>query len=89
MSLCILAVCAAHESVVEDFGMRHAVSEGMWVSIDRQGDVERASGVSGRTANVRRWPRSSVVVSALSVELSWWVVMLSSLLDASGFVKGI
>jgi hypothetical protein len=48
VTLCILAVCEAHESVVEDFGMRHAVSEGFWVSIDRQGDVERVLRINAR-----------------------------------------
>jgi hypothetical protein len=48
VALCILAVCEAHESAVEDFGMRHAVSEGIWVSIDHDGDVERVLRINAR-----------------------------------------
>jgi hypothetical protein len=46
--LCILAVCEAHESVVEDFGMRHAVSEGFWMPVEDQADLEGVLRVNAR-----------------------------------------
>jgi hypothetical protein len=46
--LCVLAVCAVHESVVADFGMRHAVSEGLWVWIEDQADLEGLLRVNAR-----------------------------------------
>ncbi len=46
--LCILAVCEAHENIIRDFGMRHAVSEGIWMPIDDLADVERVLRVNAR-----------------------------------------
>jgi hypothetical protein len=40
VSVVFLSVCAVHESVVEDFGMRHAVSEGIWVWVEDLRDLE-------------------------------------------------
>ncbi len=41
MALVMLGVCPLHESAVQEFGMSRAVSEGLWVSLDNEGDLER------------------------------------------------
>jgi hypothetical protein len=48
VALVVLAVCPVHESAVQDFGMSRAVSEGLWVSIEGQADLESLLRINAR-----------------------------------------
>jgi hypothetical protein len=50
VALVMLGVCPLHESAVEEFGMSRAVSEGLWVSLDNEGDLERMVRANARVA---------------------------------------